>query len=284
MRALRRIAALVPLALAGSVASAQPAGGQTADRDPLYEVELIVFLHASGNPYEEDLTHGSGLGPDGPAARRLRPPQIELETLFGFDPSEPESGSDSPGRAEPIDATDVTADPAGDALELIERSDRLSSNPLASEASELPVGFAPLERGALELGDIYARLDRLDAYRALAHVGWIQAGVDQERAKWLDLKHLGVTNPQGSVRVRLGRFFFVALDLTVVDGTGSFWAAAPGPGFEPLERAPSYAIKDERSAIRSGELHGFDHPLIGALVRITRAPEADAAAGEVPEP
>ena len=90
----------------------------------------------------------------------------------------------------------------------------------------------------------------------------------------VDLGTLGVINPRGTVRVHLARFLHITLDLTY-QGTGSATAAAAaGDGLDEIALAPQYRLKTTRSA-RSTELHYFDHPAFGVLVRVTPVPTQD---------
>ena len=85
-----------------------------------------------------------------------------------------------------------------------------------------------------------------------------------------DLASLGVSNPRGTVRVYLSRFLHVNLDLTLQDGAPG---ALPTSDTElnELSLAPRYRLVTQRQ-VRSGELHYFDHPAFGVLVRITPVP------------
>ena len=49
-----------------------------------------------------------------------------------------------------------------------------------------------------------------------------------------------------------------------------------GDGLDELVLAPRYHLVAERNA-RSNELHYFDHPAFGVLVRVTPLPAQDAS-------
>jgi hypothetical protein len=90
---------------------------------------------------------------------------------------------------------------------------------------------------------------------------------------------LGTMNPRGTVRVHLSRFLHITLDLTLERPGSAADAGVPtqfGDGLNELTLAPRYHLKATRSA-RSGELHYFDHPAFGVLVRVTPVPTEDAA-------
>ena len=91
----------------------------------------------------------------------------------------------------------------------------------------------------------------------------------------IDIGTLGVLNPRGTVRVHLARFLHITLDLTY-QGTGSAAAGSTADGLDEIVLAPQYRLKVTRSA-RSNELHYFDHPAFGVLVRITPVPTQDGS-------
>jgi hypothetical protein len=80
------------------------------------------------------------------------------------------------------------------------------------------------------------------------------------------------------VRVHLSRFLHIALDLTYQASS----AAAPASGgandgLDEIVLAPRYRLTASRS-VRSNELHYFDHPAFGVLVRVTPVPAPDGGA------
>ena len=75
---------------------------------------------------------------------------------------------------------------------------------------------------------------------------------------------------------RRDQFLHITLDLTY-QGTGSAIAATgAGDGLDEIALAPEYRLKTTRSA-RSTELHYFDHPAFGVLVRVTPVPTQDGS-------
>jgi hypothetical protein len=142
-------------------------------------------------------------------------------------------------------------------------------DPLAVQRAEA-LSVRLLRPDELKLGNEYRKLRALAGYRPLVHTGWVQPGLPEADAQPFDLKVLGVPNPSGTVRVHLTRFLHVTLDLTYqADGTGPVLAANDGLG--ELALAPRYRLTATRN-VRSNELHYFDHPAFGVLVRITPVP------------
>ncbi len=109
----------------------------------------------------------------------------------------------------------------------------------------------------------------------LLHTGWVQPGLPEADAQAFDLKVLGTLNPSGTIRVHLSRFLHITLDLTYRADGAAGPATAAGDGLDELTFAPRYHLTATRSA-RSGELHYFDHPAFGVLVRVTPVPTADS--------
>ena len=141
-----------------------------------------------------------------------------------------------------------------------------------SDAAAVPENefrFRVLRPEELQLTSQYRVLARLPAYHPLVHGGWVQLGLPESATIPVDLGVLGVTNPAGTVRLSLTRFLHVKLDLTYVDTQ----AVQRGPAAAPddlteLPIAPRYHIGDERTT-RSGEIHYFDHPAFGVLIKVT---------------
>jgi hypothetical protein len=104
----------------------------------------------------------------------------------------------------------------------------------------------------------------------------VQPGLPEDEAQPFDLGVLGVVNPSGTVRVHLSRFLHITLDLTF-QGSSLEGVPVANDGLGEVTLAPRYRLKATRSA-RSGELHYFDHPAFGVLVRVTPVP----APGESP--
>jgi hypothetical protein len=93
-----------------------------------------------------------------------------------------------------------------------------------------------------------------------------------------ELQALGVLNPHGTVRVHLSRFLHITLDVTYQGTSAATPPPSAGDGLEEIPLAPQYRMRATRSA-RSNELHYFDHPAFGVLVRVTPVPAADGSAG-----
>jgi len=260
---------------------AAPLSAQQDAADPLYHVEIVVFEQIDSSRAEEDFYHGLDSPLDSPAPTRLRLPDIEIETLFGYEPRgarvpvpPPAAVPDEPGNPLPAGLGADAAPVPTDALELFELTDTRRTD-LIRFAGPLPDQFRVLTAEELELGDVRADLYRRREYRVLGHAGWAQTGVDDADATPVDLRLLGITNPSGTIKVYVRRFLHAAIDLEFTDGSGTYWRSFAGSGAELLEHARRYRNVFEHNAIRSGELVYIDHPLFGLFIRITPAPEPE---------
>tara|TARA_B100000029_G_C17594218_1_gene963535 strand:- start:2106 stop:3110 length:1005 start_codon:yes stop_codon:yes gene_type:complete len=126
-----------------------------------------------------------------------------------------------------------------------------------------------LDQDELELKLSAARLNRLNAYTVLAHGGWIQAGLSEEKSIPMEIWKLDSLNPIGTVKLHLSRFLHLTVAL-------DFYSEELKPlgiptNLENITLTPAHELRATRRA-RSGELHYFDHPAFGILVSVEPAP------------
>lgn len=240
----------VLLAAAATTVAQAPPAAPAADEQlpPQYEVEVLIFAFREFDATEERFDQELS-GFDGDTAT-LREPPVFDDTNFGAGAIAPQPGSlDAAPSLAPID-------------------------PLAAQRAEA-LRIRLLRPEELKLGAEYRKLRAVAAYEPLVHTGWVQPGLPEDDAQPFDLKVLGVLNPSGTIRVHLGvRYLHITLDLAYQGDT----AAAPlatNDGLDELVLAPRYHLETTRSA-RSGELHYFDHPAFGVLVRVTPVATQDA--------
>jgi hypothetical protein len=202
-----------------------------------------------------------------------------------FDPAEerfeyePQTFGEHDGtalREAPVfDETAFAAPPEPSALPPFDAAPPAPIDPLEAARAEA-LAVRPLAPEELKLGTEYRKLRAIAAYEPLAHVGWVQPGLPETQAMPIDLKTLGVLNPRGTVRVHLSRFLHITLDLTYQAQAAVAASAGAADGLEEIALAPQYRLTTTRSA-RSNELHYFDHPAFGVLVRVTPVPTQDAS-------
>jgi len=235
-------------ALATSAALAQAPQPPAADPalPPRYEVEIIIFANRNFDPTEERFDIApNGFSDD--AAAALREVPVFDETTFA--PRE--------APLPPVEPFTPVEDPLAAA-----RAEALLVRPLLPEE--------------LKLGNEYRKLRAIAAYEPLVHMGWVQPGLPEEDSVPFDLKTVGVLNPRGTVRVHLIRYLHVTLDLTYQAADAARPQVGSSDGLDEIATAPQFRLTTTRR-VSSGELHYFDHPAFGVLVRITPVPAQDGS-------
>jgi hypothetical protein len=249
-------------ALLASAAAAQAPLPPAADLElpPRYEVEVLIFANRAFDPTEERFDYApSGFG--GNAAAPLQEVPVFDDTWLGS------LRSEQP-QTQPPPLLPSTPEPP-------------PADPLAEQRAALAAALrmVPLRPEELKLTGEYRRLQAIAAYEPLVHFGWVQPGLPEAESTPFELKSLGVANPHGTVRVHLGTVrLHITLDLTYQATAAATPAPAAGDGLDEIVLAPQYRLRATRSA-RSNELHYFDHPAFGVLVRVTPVPAADGGPG-----
>jgi len=247
---MRRILAFVAAAIGCAAQAQAPQNFAVEPPVPRYEVEVIVFAHRDFDPTEErfeQAPHGFD------AAATLREAPLYDETAFA-PPAIPPTPLAQPPLAQP------PLEPSPLELAAAARAEALSVRPLRPEE--------------LKLGTEYRKIRAIAAYQPLVHVGWVQPGLPEADSMPIDLGTLGIINPRGTVRVHLTRYLHVTLDLTYQAPSSATPAQSSVDGLDELILAPQYRLATTRRVI-STELHYFDHPAFGVLVRITPVPTQD---------
>ena len=127
------------------------------------------------------------------------------------------------------------------------------------------------------------RLERLEAYKPLLHVGWTQTVLALEETPALDLREFGEP-PEGLVgtlTLYLSRYLHLVVDLEMdaPEFEQEMYNEVPAyedsdhdvvlfdaePVFEPLR----YQINENR-LFKNGEVRYFDHPKFGLIAKILR--------------
>jgi len=231
--------------LAAEIASAQ-APPQAVEVPPQYEVEVLVFAYRDFDPSEERFAQNLN-SLDGEALREV--------PVFDDSNFRPLSGNPTLPQTPQLNGQALPIDPLAEALRV-----------------------RPLRPEELELGSTFNRLKAISGYEAVLHGGWIQPGLPESEAQPFNLALLGAMNPRGTVKVHLSRFLHITLDLTLERPSAASNAPTPvGDGLNEVTFGPRYHLSTTRG-VRSGELHYFDHPAFGVLVRVTPVPTQDASA------
>ena len=238
----RSVLSIVALGLAGIAAAQNPpttgqGGAPSARAIPQFQVEVLIFTHRDFDPNEE---------------------QFVLEDQRAQPDVEP-----------PREASASDVAPASDQSQPVNGTAPDATQPDNAAPPENEFTFRVLRPEELQLTSQYRVLNRLQAYHPLVHGGWVQLGLPDNEALPVDIGVLGVTNPSGTIRLSLTRFLHVKLDLSYVEGQPAQAGPAPAQGALAEQPVPArYHLSAERTT-RSGELHYFDHPAFGVLIKVT---------------
>ena len=151
------------------------------------------------------------------------------------------------------------------------------------------VGPTPefLREEEFTLTDVARRLELLDAYAPIMHVGWTQAGLPLADTDPLDLSIFGTVPDglSGSFNLYLARYLHLVVDLTM-DGTPEAVAVEfdDEPAYSLTDIAPPvgpvyYKIQEDR-IVKNGELRYFDHPKFGVVAKVTRVEDGQQGPDE----
>lgn len=219
-----------------------------------YTVEVIVFAYA------ENLSVGTEL---------FLPDVIEAEP-------------------ELLDIADDGAIPA-----FTDMADEVAEAVLEAAAEEAETRFEMvlLMQDELTMTDTLDRLDRLDAYEPLLHIGWTQTTLPQDETPSLDLREFG-RPPEGltgDFTLYLSRYLHLVVNLALdapetedavlqfgeepmqgepyeSDGYEYYGRVLePEPMYEPLR----FKINENR-LFKNGEIRYYDHPKFGVVAKILR--------------
>lgn len=141
----------------------------------------------------------------------------------------------------------------------LEGGENLASTRPRDLAADLAIAELPAAASdESELSAIVQALEKDTRYRILAHQRWTQTAEAKSATRPVRISDAG-QKLDGVFRFYLSRFLHVEMSLVLQDG------ATPNPGDTPV-----YRLQEHRR-VRTQELHYFDHPKFGALVRVTPA-------------
>ncbi|MFB3100929.1 MAG: CsiV family protein [Gammaproteobacteria bacterium] len=141
--------------------------------------------------------------------------------------------------------------------------------------------FRMLPSSRYKLGGVNKVLKLSSGYRPVYHVAWQQPELTKSRAKKVHIK-----NPEakinGTVNLRGGHLLHLDLDISYfvdlfTESVTSFTeedvfeeGASTDKVREEIIMSGTYAQMKETRRIKLNELHYFDHPLFGVIMRVTR--------------
>lgn len=144
------------------------------------------------------------------------------------------------------------------------------------------VGLAPvlLSEDQFTMYNVVERLQLLDAYNPIMHVGWTQAGFPLQDTEELDLSVFGEAPDglEGSFTLYLERYLHLIVDLSMdapvevieieFDDNSSYKIEDAAPLRGPVR----YRIQEDR-IVKNGEIRYFDHPKFGVVAKVSRVEE-----------
>jgi len=225
-----------------------------------YEIEVIVFRHL-------DQSRNT---PEQPAAASLiRSSPLDLYPQQDVMPVGP------------------YADPSE---QVMPREDRGKAPTVRFYLLDLEPGFpdfVPLDDDGGELGNVYARLQRLDAYEPILHRTWMQAAQPADAAVPVEVTSAaaGAFSLTGSITLYKERYVHLEVDLELAplpselpqsDPEPAPWPeygdvfAPPDPALVPLRAPdmPAYELRESRR-IRGVNAQYFDNPQFGVIARVS---------------
>ena len=146
--------------------------------------------------------------------------------------------------------------------------------------------FKKLPPSRYKLGGVNRVLKLSSGYRPVYHVAWQQPELTKSRAKKVHIKNQDA-KINGTVNLRGGHLLHLDLDISyfvdlLTESVTSFTeetiieeGASPGEVreeiiMEEIVMSGTYAQMKETRRIKLNELHYFDHPLFGVIMRVTR--------------
>ena len=151
------------------------------------------------------------------------------------------------------------------------------------------VGLEPvfLSEEEFTMLDVVERLELLDAYAPLMHVGWTQAGFPLQDTDPLDLTVFGEPpiGFSGSFTLYLERYLHLVVDLTMdapVEVVAIEFDDEPAYTLEEIgvpQGPVRYRLAEDR-IVKNGEVRYFDHPKFGVVAKVTRVEQSEQDDGE----
>jgi len=130
--------------------------------------------------------------------------------------------------------------------------------------------------------DVVERLELLDAYDPIMHVGWTQAGFPLQDTDAMDLSVFGEppVGLDGSFTLYLARYLHLVVDLSmdapveVIEIEFDDYTSYEFDDMTPLDGPVRYRIQEDR-IVKNGEIRYFDHPKFGVVAKVSRIEEVE---------
>ena len=130
--------------------------------------------------------------------------------------------------------------------------------------------FKMLPSSRYKLGGVNKVLKLASGYRPVHHVSWQQPELTKSRAKKVHIKN-SEAKINGTVNLRGGHLLHLDIDISYfVDLFTESITWYTEKDSEEVVMNGTYAKMKETRRVKLNELHYFDHPLFGVLMRVTR--------------
>jgi hypothetical protein len=155
----------------------------------------------------------------------------------------------------------------------LEKAVELVPVPQANPLPGSPQPFQQLDETAFTLKTAATRLTGSPNYKPLLHLAWLQPAGAQTDAPAVHIHTDGSRDAagtedartlDGSIRLSRSRFLHVDVDLVYHDA--GVRSSASGSG---SDEPPTLFRLQQSRRVNSGELHYFDNPVFGLLVKVT---------------
>jgi len=176
----------------------------------------------------------------------------------------------------------LTADTSGELWNSDDVPEYRNTIELVTDASGSNA-FKMLPPSRYKLGGVNKVLKLSSGYRPVYHVAWQQPELTRSRAKKVHIKN-SEAKINGTVNLRGGHLLHLDLDISyfvdlLTESVTSFTEENISVAGEDVEEigvdeeiimSGTYAQMKETRRIKLNELHYFDHPLFGVIMRVTR--------------
>lgn len=142
--------------------------------------------------------------------------------------------------------------------------------------------FSLLPSSMYKLGGVYSELRASKEYRPILHLAWQQPQLSQSKARYVHVRKTDGAPQQegfgdayvkldGVVRIRSAQFLHADVDLFYfLDAVSESFINASAGSEEANQIAATFAELKETRRMKLNELHYFDHPVFGLLMRVSR--------------
>jgi len=272
---LTAIAGAAGLTIISTSLRAQDSDAEALSLPNRYEVEVIIFRHLDQSRNTPEIPAAASMIEASPFDLDLTEQPGETGALASINA---ESGQQSWATSALENETEYRR-----LQQSVRRSGPTPSFVLLPMTLEFP-DFYPFDKTAFSLNRVYNRIDRLDAYQPLMHLGWIQPVKSTGEARPFLISNpsaepVGVT---GTVTLYKERYLHLALNLAL-ESPPAVNASSPGtepppdrvfglgtftePEVDSAATSETHKLLQSRR-IRLSTTHYFDHPLFGVIATV----------------